>query len=80
MQPFSTSLVSNYYCGSSQPSHRQQCPLRAVRERSQSFNLVTKQFVERDAESGRLFNVEKGGKPFEGVQREKKREPPKPEA
>ncbi|MET4104769.1 hypothetical protein [Hymenobacter sp. UYP22] len=47
----------------------------AVRKRSQTFNPVTKQFVKRDAGTGRFLDVKQDGKPFKGVRKEKKRRP-----
>ncbi|WP_019946932.1 hypothetical protein [Hymenobacter aerophilus] len=52
----------------------------AVRKRSQTFNPVAKQFVKRDAETGRFMDVKEDGKPFKGVRRERKRKPPEPGA
>ena len=43
----------------------------AVRERSQTFNPQTQQWVKRDAETGRFMDVKKDGEPFKGVRREK---------
>ena len=45
----------------------------AVRKRFQTYNPVTDQYVKRDAETGRFLDVKQDGKPFKGVQREKKR-------
>ncbi|MBG8554002.1 hypothetical protein [Hymenobacter guriensis] len=47
----------------------------AVRRRSQTFNPVTKQFVKRDAETGRFLDVKEDGKPFKGVRKERKPRP-----
>ncbi|SHL75730.1 hypothetical protein [Hymenobacter psychrotolerans] len=47
----------------------------AVRKRSQTFNPATKQFVKRDAKSGRFLDVKEDGKPFKGVRKEKKQRP-----
>ncbi|NVO29689.1 hypothetical protein [Hymenobacter lapidiphilus] len=52
----------------------------AVRKRSQTFNPVTKQYVKRDAETGRFMDVKEDGNPFKGVRRERKRKPPEPGA
>ena len=43
----------------------------AVRERSQSFNPVTQQYVKRDTTTGRFMDVKKDGTPFKGVRKEK---------
>ena len=43
----------------------------AVRERSQTFNPVTQQYVKRDTTTGRFMDVKKDGTPFKGVRREK---------
>ena len=47
----------------------------AARKRSQTFNPVTKQFVKRDADTGRFLDVKEDGKPFKGVRKEKKQRP-----
>lgn len=43
----------------------------AVKSRSQVLNPKTKEYVERDAKTGRFKNVKTGGKPFKGVRKEK---------
>ena len=43
----------------------------AVRDRSQTFNPVTNQWVKRDAGTGRFIDVKQDGKPFKGVTKEK---------
>jgi hypothetical protein len=43
----------------------------AVRERSQTFNPDTQQWVKRDTETGRFMDVKKDGDPFKGVRKEK---------
>lgn len=43
----------------------------AVRERSQTFNPTTDQWVKRDANTGRFMDVKKDGSPFKGVRKEK---------
>lgn len=43
----------------------------AVRDRSQTYNPVTEQWVKRDAETGRFMDVKKDGEPFKGVTKEK---------
>lgn len=42
----------------------------AVRERSQTFNPKTNQWVKRDTETGRFIDVKKDGTPFKGVRKE----------
>ena len=42
-----------------------------VRERSQTYNPVTEQYVKRDTETGRFMDVKKDGEPFKGVRKEK---------
>lgn len=41
-----------------------------VRERSQVQNSKTKQWVKRDADTGRFMVVKADGKPFKGVRKE----------
>ena len=43
----------------------------AVKERSQTFNPVTKQGGKRDSDTGRIMDVKKDGTPFKGVRKEK---------
>ena len=43
----------------------------AVCKRSQFLNSKTKQYVKRDAETGRFLDVKKDGTPFKGVRKEK---------
>jgi hypothetical protein len=43
----------------------------AVRDRSQTFNPVTQQWVKRDAETGKFMDVRQDGDPFKGVRKEK---------
>lgn len=43
----------------------------AVRDRSQTFNPLTEQWVKRDKETGRFMDVKQDGKPFKGVTKEK---------
>ncbi len=45
----------------------------AVRKRSQVLNPVTDQFVKRDKETEQLMDVKEDGKPFKGVQKEKRK-------
>jgi hypothetical protein len=42
-----------------------------VRQRSQTFNPKTDQWVKRDTETGRFLDVKQGGNKFKGVRREK---------
>lgn len=44
----------------------------AVKKRSQVLNPKTKQFVKRDATSGKFMDVKEDGKKFKGVRTEKK--------
>jgi hypothetical protein len=43
----------------------------AVRDRSQTFNPQTQQWVKRDAETGKFMDVKKDGDPFKGARKEK---------
>ncbi|WP_346663183.1 hypothetical protein [uncultured Merdimonas sp.] len=43
----------------------------AVKDRSQAFNPVTKQWVKRNSGTGRFVGVKKNGTPFKGVRKEK---------
>lgn len=45
----------------------------AVKDRSQTYNPKTEQWVKRD-ESGRFIDVKKDGEPFKGVTKEKKKD------
>lgn len=42
----------------------------AVRERSQTFNPKTEQWVKRDAKTGHFLDVKQDGDKFKGVRRE----------
>jgi hypothetical protein len=42
-----------------------------VRDRSQTFNPRTEQFVKRDTGTGRFMDVKSDGTPFKGVRKEK---------
>jgi hypothetical protein len=42
----------------------------AVKDRSQTFNPATQQWVKRDAETGRFMDVKQDGQPFKGVRKE----------
>ena len=43
----------------------------AVKDRSQTYNPKTEQWVKRDASSGRFMDVKQDGTPFKGVTKEK---------
>jgi hypothetical protein len=43
----------------------------AVRDRSQTHNPKTDQWVKRDADTGRFMDVKQDGTPFKGVRKEK---------
>lgn len=43
----------------------------AVCKHSQVLNPKTRQYVKRDAETGRFMDVKKDGTPFKGVRKEK---------
>jgi len=43
----------------------------AVRDRSQTLNTKTGQYVKRDTDTGRFLDVKQGGGKFKGVRREK---------
>jgi len=43
----------------------------AVCKRSQVLNPKIKQYVKRDAETGRFMDVKKDGTPFKGIRKEK---------
>ncbi|MDF3077521.1 MAG: uncharacterized protein K0S09_1410 [Sphingobacteriaceae bacterium] len=45
---------------------------RAVKDRSQTFNPLTEQWVKRDADSGKFMDVKQDGTPFKGVRKEGK--------
>lgn len=42
-----------------------------VRQRSQTFNPKTQQYVKRDTETGQFLDVKQDGMPFKGVRKEK---------
>lgn len=42
-----------------------------VRDRSQTHNPVTNQWVKRDTETGKFMDVKKDGTPFKGVRKER---------
>lgn len=44
----------------------------AVRNRSQTFNPKTQQWVKRNAETGKFMGVKQDGTPFKGVRKESK--------
>jgi len=43
----------------------------AVRDRSQTYNPRTEQWVKRDANTGKFMDVKQSGTPFKGVRKEK---------
>jgi hypothetical protein len=43
----------------------------AVRDRSQTFDPKTEQWVKRDKETGKFMDVKSDGTPFKGVRKEK---------
>lgn len=43
----------------------------AVKDRSQTYNSTTGQWVKRDATTGQFMDVKADGKPFKGVRKEK---------
>lgn len=43
----------------------------AVRERSQTYNPTTDQWIKRDSCTGRFMDVKQGGNPFKGVRKER---------
>jgi transcriptional regulator with XRE-family HTH domain len=43
----------------------------AVRDRSQTYNTKTEQYVKRDGDTGRFLDVKQDGNKFKGVRREK---------
>lgn len=43
----------------------------AVKERSQTYNPKTDQYVKRDTNTGRFMDVKQDGTPFKGVRKEK---------
>lgn len=43
----------------------------AVRDRSQTYNPKTEQWVKRDSETGKFMDAKQDGKPFKGVRKEK---------
>ncbi len=43
----------------------------AVRDRSQTYNPKTEQWVKRDADTGRFMDVKQDGNPFKGIRKEK---------
>ena len=42
----------------------------AVRDRSQTLNPKTEQWIKRDDDTGRFMGVKQDGKPFKGVRKE----------
>lgn len=45
----------------------------AVKDRSQTFNPKTQQYVKRDTTTGQFMDVKQDGTPFKGVIKEKKK-------
>jgi hypothetical protein len=43
----------------------------AVRDRSQTYNPKTEQWVKRNADTGQFMDVKSNGGPFKGVRKEK---------
>lgn len=43
----------------------------AVRERSQTLNPKSNQWVKRDAATGKFMDVKQDGTPFKGIRKEK---------
>ena len=43
----------------------------AVRQRSQTYNPNTEQWVKRDTNTGKFVSVKQDGTPFKGVRKEK---------
>lgn len=43
----------------------------AVKDRSQTFNPKTEQYVKRDTTTGRFMDVKQDGTPFKGIRKEK---------
>ncbi|GAA5036740.1 hypothetical protein GCM10011506_29810 [Marivirga lumbricoides] len=43
----------------------------AVKERTQTFNPKTQQWIKRDATSGKFMDAKQDGRPFKGVRKEK---------
>lgn len=43
----------------------------AVRDRSQTYNTKTGQYVKRDRDSGRFLDVKQDGSKFKGVRKER---------
>lgn len=43
----------------------------AVKDRSQTYNPKTEQWVKRDADTGRFMDVKQDGTPFKAVTKEK---------
>ena len=44
----------------------------AVKNRSQTYNPKTNQYVKRNADTGKFMDVKQDGTPFKGVRKEKK--------
>jgi len=55
--------------GKSGDNHR----IGAIKQRSQTFNPQTEQWVKRDTQTGKFMDVKLDGEPFKGVRKEKLR-------
>jgi len=55
--------------GKSGDNHR----IGAIKQRSQTFNPQTEQWVKRDTQTGKFMDVKLDGAPFKGVRKEKLR-------
>lgn len=42
-----------------------------IKQRSQTFNPVTKKWVKRNSETGQFMDMKSDSKPFKGVRKEK---------
>lgn len=42
----------------------------AVKQRTQTYNPRTRQYVKRDSDTGRFIDVKQDGKPFKGISKE----------
>lgn len=43
----------------------------AVKDRTQTYNPKTEQWIKRDSDTGRFMDAKEDGKPFKGVTKEK---------
>lgn len=53
--------------GTPRDGHR----IGAVKERSQTYNPKTDQWVKRNANTGQFMDVKQDGNPFKGIRKEK---------